>query len=149
MISEYFSVVPAPLARRLQYHLLSSLILSLFDVVDLLLLRRHLLAFLVARSDGLRLIGVHWLLERIIVCKIIERVSRQSGTVQRVVVQNLRCDTISAHCYHRSLVDGLAITPVPLRSGVTRFVIARHLKERAFELRRSAGKAAVMLEDHT
>lgn len=100
MISEYFSVVPAPLARRLQYHLLSSLILSLFDVVDLLLLRNHLLAFLVARSDGLRLIGVHWLLERIIVCKIIERVSRQSGTVQRVVVQNLRCDTISAHCYH-------------------------------------------------
>ena len=82
MLREYFSVVPAPLTRRLQYHLLGScLILSLLYVVDLLLLRRHLLALLVTRGDGLRLVGVHWLLERIIVCKIIERVSRQCGTV--------------------------------------------------------------------
>ena len=97
MISEYLRVVSASLASRLQYHLLSSLILSLFNVVDLLLLRCHLLALLVAGSDGLRLIGMHRLLERVIVCKIIERVSRQSGTVQQVVVQNLRpADTIRA-----------------------------------------------------
>lgn len=91
MLSLNLCIVPASLARRLQYHLLSSFIFAFLRVVDLLilllLLGRHLLALLVARSYGLRLVGVHRFIERIIVCKIVERVSRQRRTIEHVVVQ--------------------------------------------------------------
>lgn len=51
MLCKYLRVVSASLARRLQYHLLSSFIFPFLGVVDLLrllLLGRHLLALLIA-----------------------------------------------------------------------------------------------------